>query len=561
MPLTVLENRTVLDSADAVTNFNQGTLNTTDFAESTGSVSLAINIGTDQLFYNGAMPSPTFVNLAKELIYVWSSNNATQNSFSAAGSSSHALWLSDGTNAIIVTMSGNDRVQFRHADTQVQFECFLIDLAYLDTANTDGRITAITGTYASFDSAAITEIGAYYVTLSKALAGGFNTFIDVIRYGGIDDGISIYGNSSPLPKYAELAAADRSKSAGAAHGIFREYTAGIYGCQGTIRHGLRAAVSPGSDSYFFDSGVVVAFEDRLVGDDKFKFAIDGRSDFVTDYELVGSTITSARPQVEVDCSSANIDRMVFDGVSFIGLGAAATFPTDTKTQSPEATHQVKNGTFDGQGQINPGTIDFQSLTVTNSTVAAGVGSVLLDINGSSAGWSLVSFVQGVGVGHAIEITEPGTYAFSGITFSGYGVAAANDAAVYNNSGGLVTINVTSGDTPTVRNNVTTSPEATTVVNNNVSTTITNIQPLTEVRVYLAEDFNSPIDTTQIAGIEDTGSPSEFQFSAAAGTVVDIVVFNVEWILPPNNRIKNYTVPTTDTSFPISQIIDRNFSNP
>lgn len=164
-------------------------------------------------------------------------------------------------------------------------------------------------------------------------------------------------------------------------------------------------------------------------------------------------------------------------------------------------------------------------------------------------------------GHALRITEPGTYTFVGNSFpGGWGADGSNTAMILNDSGGLVTLNITDAANPTVKN-AANSPENVTVINNNVSVTLTNIEPLTEIRVYLAEDFNSPIDTNQLAGIEDTGSPSEFTFSAAAGTVVDIVVHNVQYLLPPNNRIKNFTVPTSSTSFPISQILDKNFRNP
>jgi hypothetical protein len=96
-----------------------------------------------------------------------------------------------------------------------------------------------------------------------------------------------------------------------------------------------------------------------------------------------------------------------------------------------------------------------------------------------------------------------------------------------------------------------------VLNNNVSVTITDIVPGTEVRVY---PVGSPLDTTEIAGIESTGSPSEFTFSAEAGLVVRIVVFHLDYVLPPANEFE-LTIPTTDTSFPISQIIDRNYLNP
>lgn len=166
------------------------------------------------------------------------------------------------------------------------------------------------------------------------------------------------------------------------------------------------------------------------------------------------------------------------------------------------------------------------------------------------------------IGHALRITVPGTYTFAGNTFPGaWGADDSDNAMILNDSGGLVTLNITGGgDTPTVKN-AANSPENVTVINNNVNVTITNLQVNTEVRVYPAEDFNSPIITTQIAGIEDVGSPTEFSFSSAAGTIVDIVIHNVNYVLPPNNRIKNFTVPTTDTSFPVTQLLDVNFRNP
>jgi hypothetical protein len=56
-----------------------------------------------------------------------------------------------------------------------------------------------------------------------------------------------------------------------------------------------------------------------------------------------------------------------------------------------------------------------------------------------------------GAGHAIEITDPGTYNFNGNTFSGYGADASTDAMIYNNSGGLVTLILPAGaQTLTVR---------------------------------------------------------------------------------------------------------------
>lgn len=58
-----------------------------------------------------------------------------------------------------------------------------------------------------------------------------------------------------------------------------------------------------------------------------------------------------------------------------------------------------------------------------------------------------------GTGHAIELTATGTFNFSGNTFTGYGAGGTTDAAIYNNSGGVVTINLQNytDQIPTIRN--------------------------------------------------------------------------------------------------------------
>lgn len=74
-----------------------------------------------------------------------------------------------------------------------------------------------------------------------------------------------------------------------------------------------------------------------------------------------------------------------------------------------------------------------------------------------------------GAGHAIELDTATTYTFTNLFFTGYGgtpgsnltpSSGANDAAILNSSGGAVTINISGGDIPSVRN---TAGSTTTVV--------------------------------------------------------------------------------------------------
>ena len=50
-----------------------------------------------------------------------------------------------------------------------------------------------------------------------------------------------------------------------------------------------------------------------------------------------------------------------------------------------------------------------------------------------------------GTGHALEITATGTYELSACSFTGYGASGTGDAALYNNTGGEVIINVTNNE--------------------------------------------------------------------------------------------------------------------
>lgn len=156
-------------------------------------------------------------------------------------------------------------------------------------------------------------------------------------------------------------------------------------------------------------------------------------------------------------------------------------------------------------------------------------------------------------GHAIELTATGTYTFEGNSFNGYGADDSLNAAIYNNSGGSVTINVVSGgDAPTVRNGT----GASTTVNNNVSVTLSGLKENTEIRVYAAGT------TTELAGIEDaidgTIDNRSFSFALAAATDIDIVIVSIGW---QYQRIEDFTIPANDATIPISQVLDRNYLNP
>jgi hypothetical protein len=153
-----------------------------------------------------------------------------------------------------------------------------------------------------------------------------------------------------------------------------------------------------------------------------------------------------------------------------------------------------------------------------------------------------------GVGHAIEITAPGTYTFTGNTFTGYGAIGTTNAAIYNNSGGSVTLNITSGgSTPTYRNGV----GATTTIVATALITLSGLVAGTEVRAYVGID---PATSTEIGGVE--ASTTSFVFSqSVAGQAGYIQIFHVEY----QPVFLSLTYSGSDTEYPIQQIIDRQYT--
>jgi hypothetical protein len=164
-----------------------------------------------------------------------------------------------------------------------------------------------------------------------------------------------------------------------------------------------------------------------------------------------------------------------------------------------------------------------------------------------------------GTKHAVRCDTIGTYAWTGNTDTGYtGTRGSNlvessgsaDAMFYNNSGGLITLNVGGGgQSPSVRNGI----GATTAVVQSVTLTLTGLIAGTEIRIL------STGTTTELDGVESSSTTFAFAYKGAdVGNGIDIVIHNIEY---EYLRIINYILGANDSSIPISQRFDRNYNNP
>jgi hypothetical protein len=256
--------------------------------------------------------------------------------------------------------------------------------------------------------------------------------------------------------------------------------------------------------------------------------VGSRVDWTNISFLALGTVSRGRLEV-IDDADVNISTCTF---------------TDMDTFIFKANSTLLNSTFRRCGLITQGSAVFTSCTFDSPTVAN--GGIL---SNNPANISYGNFISD-GAGHAIEINTPGTYAFNGNQFTGYGATGTTDAAIYNNSGGVVTLNIGGGgSSPTYRNG---TGASTTINAGQVTLTLTGLIVNSEVRVY------SHGTITELAGIEDSGTSFAYSYTYTSGTYVDIVVHKADRIY---YRIDNYLLGNADASLPVSQQFDRQYSNP
>jgi hypothetical protein len=142
------------------------------------------------------------------------------------------------------------------------------------------------------------------------------------------------------------------------------------------------------------------------------------------------------------------------GTKFVLDATSSTSATyDTTTQVIGATPTWKTG-IPAAGALFQGckTVDGKGASFSGCTFKAALQSPALRFDASGASAISCTFVS-PSTGHGIEITAPGTYDLTRTEFTGYS-GTSTDAAIYNSSGGAVTLLRAYADaTLTVRNSV------------------------------------------------------------------------------------------------------------
>lgn len=318
---------------------------------------------------------------------------------------------------------------------------------------------------------------------------------DVIRYG---TGITTNDGTSGSPvAFTDIFTHDSANAR--AYGVVTQQ-AGIYFLAGKLRFGTTGQTAV---TYFADTNKVVTYLNFPVAATFYEIKLAGAASFITTFKLgtfsggLASGGCSVKGAGDPAGSTHAIWTLTADAANTLCLLYGSTF-SELKTAALKSDSEVKFCTFQNFGEITAGgaTFDnctFQNLKTTAPISAAYAVKVLTttatitnckfincatallwdraaDTNGKLNG---TTFTSG-GTGHAIEFGtntpgDPTELTLTDVTFSGYGADGTTDAAVYNNSGKHLIINISGGTSPTVRNGASAS---TTIVAGAVSTTIT-----------------------------------------------------------------------------------------
>jgi len=234
------------------------------------------------------------------------------------------------------------------------------------------------------------------------------------------------------------------------------------------------------------------------------------------------------------------DTMTFSSCSSVNM-VGCTFTNSNISKPPATTNSL----------IVSATTVINSCDINTTTIAAGNA---LTQTATPQIFSSTVFTGSNTSGHAIEITATGSYTFSALDFIGYGgtggsnptpSSGSTSAAIYNNSGGSVTINISGGgSTPSVRNGA----SSTTTVVSATNLTLTGFPVGTDIVILAA-------GTNTILIAVDSNATSSYTYSYSVAQPVDIGFIKQGYI---PFYIRNLSLTTTDSSIPVSLTIDRNY---
>lgn len=366
------------------------------------------------------------------------------------------------------------------------------NVARLDVSNRAVFSTnAHNGTVGGLNITGITNIGYGSVHAIAARGNVDNVWVDAVYYEANNLAACRFFGTT-LNTFSDAVTADETFGMGLISSIGDE----IFTLYGSLEFG-----DGGSASHTItDSGKTVLLDGRGLGTGNFFLLIRQPSSAnLVSITYSNMSFVNLGTGATVDFTATN-SALNFEDVSFSGT-STVSFPTTF-----DSGRTLTRVNFTETGQVAFGATTATGCNFNNSQSTN--GAMLLNASSDSSRQSNISFTRGATTAHAIEITAAGTYSLTNFNFSGYATTdgTTGTEAIYNNSGGAVTLNVTGGTgTISVRN----SAGSSTTINQTFSLTVSGLLGNTELRVFENPSlFTGGASSVEAAGVETVAAVTQ-----------------------------------------------------
>lgn len=487
MAITIVDNRDILDECDTITGWTATDGPSTFTAapspvESTACLAMQASNAVEDAYTS--ITSDDYSNGGSLSILM-----ADRAEFASTVTGGIGIVVGDGTNRIAYHVGGNDGTGFRHDVGSVKWASFMLDLA-----NKPANFTAISGSEASLNEAAITQVGVRFDTDAKSVGGADNVFWDIIRWADNGIGIEFYGGTVGTPEsWATVTEQDRATGNQQAHYLIRLVGTGAYDIQGNINIGDPTSTN---DTYINSDTETFLFGDRGQSTNNYyRFNCSGNATGITDVNFDSCIFNNALDGI-MDFSDSNVTADVRTS-TLIGWSQGVL--------TGGSSNEWDDNIFSGCGQVETTGASMLRCAYSGYTGVADTSQLYwnstADPDGELDG---SSFTMPATSTHAIEFPtgmNSGSITIRDCDFSGYGGTDNANDSTFNvlATTGTLTINIIGGSGNT---SVRSAGCDVTVVSNPVTTQVTVLDnttglPVENARVNLTvtDGVNFPFEAS------------------------------------------------------------------
>lgn len=471
MAITIVDNRLILDECDSITGWTATdgpSLFTAapDPVEASGCLAMQASNAVEDAYT--AITSDDYSGGGSLFVLM-----ADRAEFATTATGGIGIQVGDGTNRIAYHVGGSDGTGFRHDVGLVKWASFQIDLA-----NKPTNFTAIAGSEANLNEAAITQVGVRFDTDAKSVGGADNVFWDIIRWADNGVGIEFYGGTAGTPEsWDTVTVADRSNANQAAHYLIRLVGSGAYDIQGNINIG--DATSTNSTYINADTETFLWADRGQSTNNYYRFNGSGNATGTTDINFDNCIFNNALSG-SMDFSDANITAD-FRGCTLIGW--------DVSIATGDSGNVWTDNSFSGCGTITSTGASLRGGTFTGFSGVADDSQIFWNLT-TDPGTSLydTTFTMGANDTHAIEfpagLTNT-TVNINNVEVNGYSISNNVNSSVLNflATTGTITVNVTGGSG--------------TISYKSAGATVNVISGAVKIDVFTAEADGTPVSGARV----------------------------------------------------------------